>query len=72
MAVGMEDWQGKKGNDVDDNDEVILLKQCSHVLNVSHKTMHKHVSSSQTKRRQLAQSVGRKPALDALCSKIHD
>ena len=42
MAV--EDWLGKKGDAVDENDEVIPLKSCSHVVNMPFKTMHKHVA----------------------------
>ena len=70
MAVCMEDWLGKKGSDADDNDEMILLKSCSHILNVPHKTKYKHVVSTQTKRRQLGQSVVRKLDRDASCRKL--
>ena len=65
MSVAVEDWLEKKGKTVDDNEEMIPLKSYNHIVNMPHKTIHKHASSDQTKRRQLGRLVGRKSDFDS-------
>ena len=47
IAVATEDWLGKKGKTVDDNDEMIPLKSYNHIVNMPHKTIHKHAASDE-------------------------
>ena len=64
MAMSVEDWLGKKGNALDDNGEVIPLRQFSNIVNIPYKTLTKYVQNDSSKRRELGKSVGTKPILD--------